>query len=171
MSSPRSFAFPRVRTRGSVVSISASHVRVRRAWASRRQARLRAGGRKLRPPPRRADARARARRLPGHPALGRGGRGGKGEIVNLLLEWMDPRHVQVHALGAPTDEERARPPMWRFWRALPPKGKTGVFFGSWYTAPIVDRVYGRIRRRRAHAARCPRSRASSACSSTRARSS
>ena len=36
------------------------------------------------------------------------------------------------------------PPMWRFWRALPPKGKTGVFFGSWYTAPIVDRVYGRI---------------------------
>jgi polyphosphate:AMP phosphotransferase len=35
--------------------------------------------------------------------------------------------------------------MWRFWRALPPKGKTGVFFGSWYTAPIVERVYGDIR--------------------------
>ena len=35
--------------------------------------------------------------------------------------------------------------MWRFWRALPPKGKTGVFFGSWYTAPIVDRVYERTR--------------------------
>jgi polyphosphate:AMP phosphotransferase len=71
--------------------------------------------------------------------------GGKGEVVNLLLEWMDPRHIQVHAMGDErTDEERARPPMWRFWRALPPKGKTGVFFGSWYTAPIVDRVYGRI---------------------------
>jgi polyphosphate:AMP phosphotransferase len=70
---------------------------------------------------------------------------GKGEIVNRLAEWMDPRHVLVHAMGAPTDEERARPPMWRFWRALPPKGKTGVFFGAWYTAPIVDRVYDRIR--------------------------
>ncbi|HTQ43706.1 MAG TPA: polyphosphate:AMP phosphotransferase [Polyangiaceae bacterium] len=70
--------------------------------------------------------------------------GGKGEVVNLLLEWMDPRHIQVHAMGEPTDEELSRPPMWRFWRALPPKGKTGVFFGSWYTAPIVDRVYGRI---------------------------
>jgi polyphosphate:AMP phosphotransferase len=71
--------------------------------------------------------------------------GGKGEVVNLLLEWMDPRHIQVHAMGGDlTDEERARPPMWRFWRALPPKGKTGVFFGSWYTVPIVDRVYGRI---------------------------
>ncbi len=71
--------------------------------------------------------------------------GGKGEVVNLLLEWMDPRHIQVRAMGVPTDEERERPPMWRFWRALPPRGKTGVFFGSWYTAPIVDRVYGRTR--------------------------
>jgi polyphosphate:AMP phosphotransferase len=71
--------------------------------------------------------------------------GGKGEVVNLLVEWMDPRHVQVHAMGAPSDEESSRPPMWRFWRALPPKGKLGVFFGSWYTAPIVDRTYGRTR--------------------------
>ena len=69
---------------------------------------------------------------------------GKGEIVNLLNEWMDPRHVQVHALGEATDEERARPPMFRFWRRLPPKGKTGVFLGSWYTAPIMGRVYRRV---------------------------
>ncbi|GAB4117406.1 MAG: polyphosphate:AMP phosphotransferase [Sideroxydans sp.] len=65
---------------------------------------------------------------------------GKGETVNLLNEWMDPRHIQVHAMGEQSDEERERPPMWRFWRALPPKGKIGVFFGSWYTAPIVRRV-------------------------------
>jgi polyphosphate:AMP phosphotransferase len=71
--------------------------------------------------------------------------GGKGDVVNLLLEWMDPRHIQVNAMGDPTDEERARPPMWRFWRALPPKGKTGVFFNSWYSEPILDRVHGRIR--------------------------
>jgi polyphosphate:AMP phosphotransferase len=71
--------------------------------------------------------------------------GGKGEVVNLLLEWMDPRHIQVHAMGPATDEEQAHPEMWRFWRSLPPKGKTGVFFGSWYTGPIVDRVYKRTR--------------------------
>ena len=69
---------------------------------------------------------------------------GKGDVVNLLLEWTDARHIRVHATGEPTDEERARPPMWRFWRALPPKGQTGIFFGAWHTAPIVDRVYGRI---------------------------
>jgi polyphosphate:AMP phosphotransferase len=71
--------------------------------------------------------------------------GGKGDVVNLLLDWMDPRHVQVHALDDPTDEERARPPMWRFWRELPPRGRTGIFFGAWHTQPIVDRVYGHIR--------------------------
>jgi AMP-polyphosphate phosphotransferase len=65
---------------------------------------------------------------------------GKGDVVNLLLEWMDPRHIQVHAMGSPSDEELARPPMWRFWRALPKKGSLGIFFGSWYTAPIVERV-------------------------------
>jgi polyphosphate:AMP phosphotransferase len=68
---------------------------------------------------------------------------GKGEIVNLLNEWMDPRHIHTHGMGAPTDEELARPPMWRFWRALPPKGQIGIFFGSWYTEPIVSRVKGK----------------------------
>ena len=70
---------------------------------------------------------------------------GKGETVNLLNEWMDPRHIQTHAMAAPTDEERARPPFWRFWRALPPRGKIGIFFGSWYTEPIVARAWGRIK--------------------------
>lgn len=65
---------------------------------------------------------------------------GKGETVNLLNEWMDPRHIQAHAMGPMTDEERERPPFWRFWRALPAKGKAGIFFTSWYTDPIVQRV-------------------------------
>ena len=70
---------------------------------------------------------------------------GKGETVNVLNEWMDPRHIHTHAHGTPTDEELARPSAWRFWRTLPPKGKIGIFFGSWYTPPIVRRAYGRTR--------------------------
>jgi AMP-polyphosphate phosphotransferase len=66
---------------------------------------------------------------------------GKGETVNLLNEWMDPRHILTRAFDTPSDEERDRPPMWRYWRALPPKGKIGILFGSWYTAPIIDRVF------------------------------
>jgi len=67
---------------------------------------------------------------------------GKGETVNALTEWMDPRHIATHALAAPTDEERARPEFWRYWRILPPKGKIGIFFGSWYSDPILARVDG-----------------------------
>ncbi len=69
---------------------------------------------------------------------------GKGETVNLLHEWMDPRYLEAHAFGTPSDEERERPQAWRFWRVLPPKGRIGIFFGSWYTHPIVDCVYQRI---------------------------
>ena len=69
---------------------------------------------------------------------------GKGETVNLLNEWMDPRHIQTTAFGEASDEEADRPPHWRFWRALPPKGRVGIFFGAWHTQPIVQRVMGQI---------------------------
>lgn len=69
---------------------------------------------------------------------------GKSETVNLLNEWMDPRFIETSGFTLPTEEEAAHPPMWRFWRALPPKGRIGIFFGAWHTAPIVQRVTGAI---------------------------
>lgn len=69
---------------------------------------------------------------------------GKGETVNILNEWLDPRHVETHALRDLTDEELERPPMFRFWRALPAKGKIGVFIGTWYSKPLIQNVYGDI---------------------------
>lgn len=58
---------------------------------------------------------------------------GKGETVNLLNEWMDPRHIVTHAFDGPSEEEVQRPPMWRFWQALPARGHIGMMFGAWYT--------------------------------------
>jgi AMP-polyphosphate phosphotransferase len=72
---------------------------------------------------------------------------GKGEIVNLLHEWMDPRFLLTCAFNTPSDEDRDRPPFWRFWRALPPKGRIGIFFSSWYTDPILERVKGGMKKR------------------------
>jgi AMP-polyphosphate phosphotransferase len=68
--------------------------------------------------------------------------GGKGETIQILNEWMDPRHIRTAAFDEPSEEERERPPMWRYWRALPPKGKIGILFGHWYTHPILERVGG-----------------------------
>ncbi len=70
---------------------------------------------------------------------------GKGEVVHRLNEWLDPRGVETHSFWQVYEEERERPPYWRFWRVLPPRGRIGVLFGSWYTAPIIDRVYGKIK--------------------------
>jgi AMP-polyphosphate phosphotransferase len=70
---------------------------------------------------------------------------GKGETVNLLNEWMAPRHIHTHAFSEPSEEEREHPRMWRFWRALPPKGKLGILFGAWHSEPIVRRVMSEIK--------------------------
>ncbi len=67
---------------------------------------------------------------------------GKGETINILYEWMDPRYLSTLAFSAPSDEERQRPFMWRYWRALPPKGRIGIFAGSWYSSPIHDHIEG-----------------------------
>ena len=70
---------------------------------------------------------------------------GKGELVHRLNEWLDPRGVTTHAFWDASDEERERPPYWRFWRAMPGHGRIGILFGSWYTEPIIRRVYGKIK--------------------------
>jgi AMP-polyphosphate phosphotransferase len=71
---------------------------------------------------------------------------GRSETVNLFNEWMDPRHIVTTAFGTPSGAERERPEMWRYWQALPPKGHIGMLFGSWYTEPIEERVFGREKR-------------------------
>src|SRR5210317_587750 len=67
--------------------------------------------------------------------------GGKGDTVNVLNEWMDPRWLRTRAYDDPSDEERERPEYWRFWRDLPPKGRIGLFLSSWYSQPILRRVH------------------------------
>lgn len=68
---------------------------------------------------------------------------GKGESVNLLNEWMDPRWIVTRAYDDPSDEERERPNFWRYWRDLPPRGQIGLFLSCWYSRPILDHVHGR----------------------------
>lgn len=69
---------------------------------------------------------------------------GKGQTVNVLNAWMDPRWLVTRAYGEPSEEERQRPEYWRFWRDLPAKGRIGFFLSSWYSKPLLDKVYGRI---------------------------
>jgi len=69
--------------------------------------------------------------------------GGKGEVINLLNEWLDPRLMRTNAYDSPSDEEQERPEFWRFWRTMPAQGTIGIYVGSWYSEPIAKRVYGK----------------------------
>lgn len=61
---------------------------------------------------------------------------GRGEVINTLNGWLDPRGVETFAFDQPTDEERQRPLMWRYWRSLPAAGRIGVYAESWYTETL-----------------------------------
>jgi polyphosphate:AMP phosphotransferase len=66
------------------------------------------------------------------------------EVLNLMHEWMDPRHVQAAAWAEVTDEERRRPLFWRYWRLMPPRGSIGVFLHAWTAEAIVRRLMKQI---------------------------
>ncbi len=69
---------------------------------------------------------------------------GKGDLLHVLNEWLDPRYMQTHVFGAPSDEERERPPHWRYWMSLPFRGQIGLYVVGWYGPPMADRLYKRI---------------------------
>ena len=69
---------------------------------------------------------------------------GKHETVDLLSEWMDPRWLRTRAYGEPTEEEKLRPKMWKYWRDLPGEGEIGLFLSAWTSKPLLDRVRGVI---------------------------
>ncbi len=63
---------------------------------------------------------------------------GKGDVVNILNGWLDPRGFETFALHDPTDEERDRPAMWRYWRTLPPNGRMAIYAGGWHADALSD---------------------------------
>jgi polyphosphate:AMP phosphotransferase len=69
---------------------------------------------------------------------------GRGEVLNLMHEWLDARYLVTEVLGKPTEEERERPAYWRFWMTLPPRGRVGIFFGGWYGEPLVQAARGEM---------------------------
>lgn len=65
---------------------------------------------------------------------------GKSSTIMRLRRALDPRRFRVHPIAQPTDEERARPYLWRFWRHVPARGRTAIFDRSWYGRVLVERV-------------------------------
>jgi polyphosphate:AMP phosphotransferase len=57
---------------------------------------------------------------------------GRSEVVNDLLGWLDPKFVAAYGFREPNDVERQKPPLWRYWRVMPPRGRTAILHAGWY---------------------------------------
>jgi polyphosphate kinase 2 (PPK2 family) len=64
-----------------------------------------------------------------------------GAIKRLTAEW-DPRAYCVWPIAAPTEAEKGRHFLWRFWTRLPAAGMIAIFDRSWYGRVLVERVEG-----------------------------
>ncbi|WOF41760.1 polyphosphate kinase [Sphingopyxis indica] len=67
---------------------------------------------------------------------------GKGGIIQRMTARLDPRYFEVWPIGAPTEEEKARHFLWRFWTRLPGNREISIFDRSWYGRVLVERVEG-----------------------------
>ncbi len=67
---------------------------------------------------------------------------GKGGAIRRVAAALDPRQYRIIPIAAPTEEERAQPYLWRFWRHIPGHGQFTVFDRSWYGRVLVERVEG-----------------------------
>lgn len=68
------------------------------------------------------------------------GASGKGSFISDIIEELDPRNFKVHSIDAPTDTEKRKPPLWRFWSRIPSNGQIALFDRSWYYDVSVDKV-------------------------------
>ena len=67
---------------------------------------------------------------------------GKGGAIRRVTGALDARSYCNVVVAAPTDEERAQPYLWRFWRHLPRRGRFTIFDRSWYGRVLVERIEG-----------------------------
>lgn len=67
---------------------------------------------------------------------------GKGGNIKRIASALDPRGYEVFPIASPTDEEKNRHFLWRFWNRLPRSGHVAVFDRTWYGRVMVERIEG-----------------------------
>jgi PPK2 family polyphosphate:nucleotide phosphotransferase len=66
---------------------------------------------------------------------------GKDGIVEHVMSGMNPQGCQVYSFKRPSDEELDHNFLWRCMKALPERGRIGIFNRSYYEETLVVRVH------------------------------
>ncbi len=72
---------------------------------------------------------------------------GARDLLNELHAWLDTRLLTTEAFTEPRPEQAERPFFWRYWTALPPRGRIGIFYRGWLTQTLAERLRGDLDRR------------------------
>ncbi len=66
---------------------------------------------------------------------------GKDGTIRAVMSGVDPSGCQVYSFKQPSEEERDHDFLWRTARALPERGRIGIFNRSYYEEVLVVRVH------------------------------
>ena len=69
---------------------------------------------------------------------------GKDSAIRNVMSGVNPQGCQVFSFKAPSSEELDHDYLWRHARALPERGRIGIFNRSWYEEVLVVRVHGEL---------------------------
>src|SRR5215211_4137399 len=70
--------------------------------------------------------------------------GGKDGAIKHVMSGVNPQGCQVHAFKQPSAEELDHDFLWRIAKALPERGRIGIFNRSHYEDVLVSRVHPEI---------------------------
>jgi PPK2 family polyphosphate:nucleotide phosphotransferase len=69
---------------------------------------------------------------------------GKDSTIKHVMSGINPQGCQVHSFKAPSTEELSHDYLWRCSKALPERGKIGIFNRSYYEEILITRVHPEI---------------------------
>ncbi|MEE9586953.1 MAG: polyphosphate kinase 2 family protein [Hyphomicrobiaceae bacterium] len=69
---------------------------------------------------------------------------GKDGTIKHVMSGVNPQGCQVFSFKAPSKEELDHNYLWRCWKALPERGRIGIFNRSYYEEVLVVRVHPQI---------------------------
>jgi PPK2 family polyphosphate:nucleotide phosphotransferase len=69
---------------------------------------------------------------------------GKDGVIKHVMSGVNPQGTQVYSFKAPSDEELDHDYLWRNFKALPERGRIGIFNRSYYEEVLVVRVHPAI---------------------------
>ncbi len=69
---------------------------------------------------------------------------GKDGMVKHVMSGLNPQGCQVYSFKRPSDEELDHDFLWRYARALPERGRIGIFNRSYYEETLVVRIHPEV---------------------------